>query len=73
MKDRMFRLDLRKKFFAMRVERHWDRLPKEVGDSPTLEVLKGRMDGAWGNLYCGRCPCTWQWGSDELLRLLPTS
>jgi len=34
----------------MRVVRHWNRLPKEVVDAPSLEVLKARFDGALSNL-----------------------
>ena len=45
-----FRLDIRKKFFTMRVVKHWPRLPREVVDAPSLETLKVRLDGALSNL-----------------------
>ena len=41
---------IRKKFFTMRVVRHWHRLPREVVDAPSLEVFKARLDGALSNL-----------------------
>ena len=45
-----FRLDIRKKFFPQRVMTHWNRLPKEVVDAPSLEAFRVRMDGALSNL-----------------------
>ena len=34
----------------MRVVKHWQRLPREVVDAPSLKVLKVRLDGAVSNL-----------------------
>ncbi|KFP18067.1 hypothetical protein Z169_13510, partial [Egretta garzetta] len=45
-----FRLDIRKKFFTGRVVKHWNRLPSEVVEAPSLETFKARLDGALSNL-----------------------
>ncbi|KFM00607.1 hypothetical protein AS27_10374, partial [Aptenodytes forsteri] len=50
LKEGRFRLDIRKKFFTLRVVKDWDRLPREVVDAPSLETFKARLDGALSNL-----------------------
>jgi len=35
-------LDIRRKFFTQRAVTHWNRLPKEAVDAPSLEAFKGQ-------------------------------
>ncbi|KFR04380.1 hypothetical protein N306_01178, partial [Opisthocomus hoazin] len=50
LKEGRFRLDVKKKFFTMRVVKHWNRLPREAVAAPSLKVVKARLDGALSNL-----------------------
>ena len=45
-----FKLDIRRKFFTQRLVIHWNRLPKEAVDAPSLEAFKARLDVALGSL-----------------------
>jgi len=49
-KEGRFRLDIRKKFFTMRVVRHWQRLLREAAAARSLAVFKARLGGALSNL-----------------------
>jgi len=44
LKHRKFRLNMSKNFFTLRVMEPWNRLPREVVESPSLEILKTHLD-----------------------------
>jgi len=50
LREGRLRLDIRKKFFTVRVVKHWNRLPREVVEAPSLETFQARLDGALSNL-----------------------
>ena len=49
-KEGIFRLDVKGKFFTERLVRCWNTLPREAVDALSLKMSKARMDGALGNL-----------------------
>jgi len=52
LKEGRFRLDVRNNFCRVRVVKPWHRLLREVGDAPSLETFKTRLNGALSNLVC---------------------
>jgi len=44
LKHRKFLLNMRKNFFTLRVTEHWNRLPREAVESPSLEIFRTRLD-----------------------------
>ena len=55
----------------MRVVTHWNRLPNEAVDAPSLEAFKARLDVALGSLGCWLAALHisggWNWMSIVLL------
>jgi len=56
------------------VVKHWNRLPREVVDAPSLEIFNTRLDGALSNLVWWKMslPMAGELELDGLERSLPT-
>jgi len=50
LKHGKFRLNMRKNFFTLRMTEPWNRLPREVVESPSLEIFKTCLDKVLYNL-----------------------
>ncbi|GAB0180554.1 hypothetical protein GRJ2_000520700 [Grus japonensis] len=50
LEHRKFHLNMRKNFLTLRVTEHWSRLPREVVESPSLEIFKTHLDVILCNL-----------------------
>ena len=46
-----FRLDIRKHFFTKRGIKHWNSLPREAADAPSLSVFNRYLDEALNNMF----------------------
>ena len=53
-------MDIRQKFFPVRVLRPWHRVPREAVVAPFLAVFEVRLEGLGASCSSGRCPCLWQ-------------
>ncbi|KAK4823779.1 hypothetical protein QYF61_006501 [Mycteria americana] len=49
MKHRRFPLNIRKHFCTVRASKHRHRLPREIVESPSLEIFKGHLDAVLSN------------------------
>jgi len=63
LKEGRFRLDIRQKSFTVRMARHWNRLPSDVVDTPSLDTFSARLDKLLDNLI-------WLWMSLFIARKL---
>ncbi|KFR15052.1 hypothetical protein N306_05023, partial [Opisthocomus hoazin] len=50
LREGRLRLDIRRKFYTTRVVEHWNRLPREAVEAPSLETFKASLDWALSNL-----------------------
>jgi len=50
LEHRKFRTNMWKKFFMVKMMEHWNRLPKEVVESPSMETFKTHLNACLSDL-----------------------
>ena len=55
LEHRKFHINTRKNFFTLRMTENWDRIPREVGESRYLQMVKTHLDNFLCNLLQGSC------------------
>jgi len=73
LKEGRFRSAIRKKFFTMRVVRHWHTLPREAVTAPSLAVFKARLDGALSNLVWWKMSLLVSGGWNQMIFKVPSN
>jgi len=73
LKEGRFRLDVRKKFFPMRVVRPWPRLPREAVAAPSLAGFKARLDGALSTLVWWKMSLLMAGGWNQMIFKVPSN
>lgn len=71
LEHRRFHMHIRKKFFTVEATQHWNKLPREVMQSPSLEKFKPHLDTFLCDLLYLLYPCSGREVELDMSRSLP--